>query len=162
MFPVVAAWQCDFVLVPASALPAPSAATAPVDLVAAEWWSDAQPPRDFETHIGAILSERSSWSPDLRTWGTEDGTRIDVWREGRRVDSIRVRVDLREPDPDVLRQIVALAAHCSAAFLRSDGLFVPASDDAITSAIATSAAARFVDDSDAFFRRIRLGGPEDA
>jgi hypothetical protein len=157
----MAAWQCDFVLVPAGALPSPSAATAPVDLVAAEWWVDVQPPRDFEMHIAAILTERPAWSPDLRTWGPETGTRIDVWREGRRVESIRLRVDLRESDPAILRQIVALATHCSAAFLRSDGLFVPANDDALTSAIATSAAARFVDDSEAFFRRIELGGPED-
>jgi len=61
-----------------------------------------------------------------------------------------------------VRHLTAMAAHCDAAFLRHDGLFVPATDDALTSAIGSSAAARFVEDADTFFRRIRLGGPQDA
>jgi hypothetical protein len=158
----VAAWQCDFVLVPAIAPATASAATAPIDLVAADWWAAAQPPADFESHITNFLPERTSWSPDLRTWGAEDGTRIDVWREGRRVDSIRIRVDTREVSAETVRHLTALAAHCDAAFLRHDGLFVPNSAEALTSAIGTSAAARFVEDADTFYRRIRLGGPQDA
>jgi hypothetical protein len=157
----VATWQCDFVLVPASAPTSASAATAPVDLVAADWWATVQPPAEFEAHIASFLSERPGWSPDLRTWGAEDGTRIDVWREGRRVDSIRIRIDTREPQAEVVRHLIALATYCDAAFLRHDGLFVPPSPDALASAIGTSAAARFVEDADNFLRRIRLGGPQD-
>jgi hypothetical protein len=138
-----------------------SAATAPVDLVAADWWAATQPPADFETKISEFLAERTPWSPDLRTWGAEDGNRIDVWREGRRVDSIRIRIDMREPSVDMVRHLTAMAAYCDAAFLRHDGLFVPASDDALASAAMTSAAARFVEDADTFLRRIRLGGPQD-
>jgi hypothetical protein len=154
----VAAWQCDFLLVPASN-------AGPSDFAAgdvyAEWWTAVQPPKGFEAHIAKILPEGRSWSPDLTTWGIEDGTRVDVWREGQRVDSIRVRIDARALDTEVLRDLVALAVYCDAAFLRHDGLFVPATDAAFLSAIGTSAAARFVDDSGAFLRRIALGGPED-
>lgn len=157
----MATWQCDFVLVPASAPTSASAATAPVDLVAADWWAATQPPDDFETHIAAFLPERPSWTPDLRTWGTEDGTRVDVWREGRRVDSIRIRIDTREAREETVQHLTALASHCDAAFLRHDGLFVPASTGALEAAIGSSAAARFVEDAETFLRRIRLGGPQD-
>ncbi len=138
-----------------------SAATAPVDLVAADWWAGIQPPGDFEARIAEFLPERASWTPDLRTWGAEEGTRVDVWREGRRIDSIRIRIDTREPPAEVVRHLTALAAYCDAAFLRHDGLFVPPTADALASAIGTSAAARFVEDAETFLRRIRLGGPQD-
>lgn len=157
----MAAWQCDFALVPASALMDAPSATSPDDLLAIEWWAESEPPADFESRVASFLPEGESWSPDLRTWGVEDGTRIDVWRDANRVDSIRVRIDARQIDLQSLREIVSLALHSNAAFLRYDGLFVPATNEALTSAIDTSAAARFVDDPDAFMRRIALGDARD-
>ena len=158
---IVAVWQCDFALVPASEL-ARARSDAPAgDLLAIDWWAEVQPADGFESRIEAFLSEGESWSPDLRTWGVEDGTRIDVWRDGGRIDSIRVRIDARQIDLQSLREIVALALYIDAAFLRHDGLFVPATNEALTSAVDTSAAARFVDDPDAFIRRIALGDARD-
>lgn len=158
----VAVWQCDFALVPASALTHARSDAPAGDLLAIDWWAESQPPADLESRVGAFLPERESWSPpDLRTWGIEDGTCIDVWREGNRVDSIRVRIDARQIDLQSLREIVGLARYCDAAFLRHDGLFVPATDETLTSAIDTSAAARFVDDPEAFIRRIALGDARD-
>lgn len=157
----MAVWQCDFVLVPVRALTHARSDAPAGDLLAIDWWAESQPPADLESRIGRVLPERESWTPDLRTWGVEDGTRIDVWREGDRIDSIRVRIDARQIDLQSLREIVGLARHSDAAFLRHDGLFVPATNEALTSAIDTSAAARFVDDPDAFIRRIALGDARD-
>ena len=157
----MSAWQCDFVLVPASALSTEPLSQSPDDLLAADWWATCQPPADFESRIPDALAERESWSPDLRTYGVEDGTRIDVWREANRIDSIRVRIDARQIELDSLREIVRLAVYCDAAFLRHDGLFIPADDQALTSAVDTSAAARFVNDPSAFIRRIALGDERD-
>lgn len=136
-------------------------ATLPENLQAVDWWATTQPPEDFEKRIASFLPAGVTWSPDLRTWGAQDGTRIDVWREGPRVDSIRIRVDARELRQDWLHGIVGLAVYCGSVFLRHDGLFVPANDDALTSAVDTSAAARFVTDPGAFFQRIRLGDAKD-
>jgi hypothetical protein len=162
----VAAWQCDFVLVPVTALPRRSADVMVGEVTVADWdidwWAASQPPADFETLIARLLRDEPSWSSDLRTWGTRDGTRVDVWREGGRVECILVRVDVRELEPDALRHLVALAVHCHAAFLRYDGVLVAADETALASAIATSAAARFVADPHAQLRRIALGGFEDA
>jgi hypothetical protein len=157
----MAAWQCDFVLVPAHAASDMPPTTMPENLQAVDWWASSQPPEDFEKRIASFLPAGVTWSPDLRTWGVHDGTRIDVWREAGKVDSIRIRVDAREIEIAALREIVALAVYCDSAFLRHDGLFVPANDDALTAAIDTSAAARFVSDPGAFFRRIRVGDERD-
>ena len=157
----MAVWQCDFILVPTSAL-ARTRSDAPAgDLLSIDWWAEPQPSGDLESRVGTFLPEGESWSPDLRTWGVEDGTRVDVWQDGNRIDSIRVRVDARQIDLQSLREIVSLAVSIDAAFLRHDGLLVPATTEALTTAVDTSAAARFVDDPEAFIRRIALGDARD-
>ena len=56
---------------------------------------------------------------------------------------------------------MALARHADACLVRADGLVVPADAAALGEALATSAAARFVADPEAYRRRVRLGGPAD-
>ncbi len=53
----MAAWQCDFALVPVSALTTAPAATSPEDLLAIDWWAESAPPADFESRVASFLPE---------------------------------------------------------------------------------------------------------
>jgi hypothetical protein len=161
----VAAWQCDFHLVPRRELHEPGR-PAPEAIAAARardtrWWRRVDPPPDLLALAAAAAPPAPSWSDRLRTFGREDGHRIDVWVEGARTVSVLVRFDLRLRDRRFLDAVVALARRADACLVRADGLVVPADAAALGEALATSAAARFVADPEAYRRRVRLGGPAD-
>lgn len=161
----MATWQCDFHLVPRRELheagrPAPEAiaATRARDT---RWWRRCEPPPDLLALAAAAAPAAPTWSERLRTFGREDGHRIDVWAEGARTASVLVRFDLRQPDRRFLDAVVTLARRADACLVRADGLVVPADAAALGAALATSAAARFVADPEAYLRRVRLGGSAD-
>ena len=161
----MAAWQCDFHLVPRRELHEPGRA-APEAIAAARardtrWWRRVDLPPDLLALAAAAAPPAPSWSDRLRTFGREDGHRIDVWAEGARTVSVLVRFDLRLRDRRFLDAVVALARRADACLVRADGLVVPADAAALGEALATSAAARFVADPEAYRRRVRLGGPAD-
>jgi hypothetical protein len=162
----MAAWQCAFLLAPRAELRAgaePLPEWLPADRVRDTlWWRRASPPADLLARAGAAAPAAPPWSTDLTTFGREDGDRIDVWREGNRVTSVLVRVDLRQPNRRFLGAVVDLARAADAVLLRLDGLVVPALRAALEEAATSSAAARFVADPEAYHRRVRLGGPADA
>jgi hypothetical protein len=174
----MATWQCDFLLAPSAELggrtgpvlepivellPGPLSRWLPGQQVRDTlWWRRVRPPADLLARAAAAAPPAPSWSTGLTTFGREDGNRIDVWREGDRVTSVLVRVDLRHPDRHFLGAVVDLARAADAVLLRLDGLVVPALLATLEEAVATSAAARFVADPEAYLRRVRLGGPADA
>jgi len=161
----VAAWQCDFHLVPRRELHEPGR-PAPEAIAAARardtrWWRRVDPPPDLLALASAAAPPAPSWSDRLRTFAREDGHRIDDWADGARAVSVLVRFDLRLRDRRFLDAVVALARRADACLVRADGLVVPADAAALGEALATSAAARFVADPEAYRRRVRLGGPAD-
>ena len=150
----MATWQFDLEMVPQGL------AAIPID----EPWADVEPPPDWEALVANVLPAATSWDPvHLRTWGTDDGHRLDVWVDDGRLRSILVRIDARQRDCDSICSRIAHLAHSLRALFRtSTGLIVEPSLTALADALEGSAAKRFVRDPELFFRRLRLGGYEDA
>ena len=150
----MAAWQFDLEIVPRGL------ATVPIQ----EPWADLEPPPNWEELVAGVLSPGRSWDPvHLRTWGTEDEHRLDVWVEDGRLRSILARIDARQSDCDsICLRIAQLAQALGGTFRTPAGLIVEPSSGSLAEALEGSAAARFVRDPDLFFRRLRLGGHEDA
>ena len=131
------------------------------DLADVEWWTEEQPPGDLGQRVDALLSRARAWSPDLETWGTEDGDRIDVWRDEGRVVELTVRFDMRSPNESFILGIATLAHELGCLLLSQERLLVDPKPDTLAALLRQSPAMRFVEDPLAFLRRIRLGGPED-
>ena len=135
----MAAWQADFFLAPASgALSA-----------------------EYRTRLGAVLPRGSSWSDAIEQWGTEDGHRIDVSHEDDGTVEVFARFDMRAPDPALWERFLQ--------FVQAEGLLMrdgfgrsvaPVLGE-FALALRGSPAFRFVEDPEAFLRRLRLGGVED-
>ena len=138
----MATWQADFELRPA----------------------EAPLPRDFRERLDALLPRSKSWSPDLETWGDETGTRIDVWPAAdRRGGEAMLRMDMRNYDFDWASRAFGVIRALGREFwpVWSDG---PVVDDPgeLALALRGSPAFRFVEDPEAFLRRVHLGGHADA
>jgi hypothetical protein len=138
----MAAWQADFELRP----------------------DEAPLPPDYRTRLDALLPPARSWAPGLEMWGEEDGNRIDVWpAAGANGGEAMLRIDLRAYDPDwgarALDTIRALGRDLWPVW-RDEA---PISDPAeLALVLSGSPAFRFVENPDAFLRRVRIGGHEDA
>jgi hypothetical protein len=138
----MAAWQADFELRP----------------------EDAALPADFRERLDALLPRARSWRPDLEIWGEESGNRIDVWPATDRSGGEAIlRVDMRAYDhawaTRVFGEVLALGRALWPVW--SDGPTIGDPGE-LALALRGSPAFRFVEDPDAFLRRVSLGGHEDA
>ena len=149
----MATWQCDFQIVPSAApVPAPDDA-----------WLHFPPPEDWREKISGMLQPGDSWHQDLVGWGPYDGNRVEGWLETSHLASMRARLDLRDPNLEAfVLQLLALLPVIGASLETHYGTRLPSSLPALTEAIQGSPAFRFVTNPEAFLRRLRLGGPDDA
>jgi hypothetical protein len=133
----MANWQFDLHLVPRAAQPGDR-----------DPWRGRQPAGSWRLDLDALLPRASSWSRQLSIWGTDEGHRIDVWEHERRVESIVVRIDTREPIERLAPFCQGLAelaqAQGDVVFRSPAGLVVEATAAALSEAICGSAAWRFV------------------
>jgi hypothetical protein len=133
----MANWQFDLHLVPRAVQPGDR-----------DPWRGRQPAGSWRHDLDALLPRASSWSRQLSIWGTDEGHRIDVWEHERRVESIVVRIDAREPIERLAPFCQGLAelaqAQGDVVFTSPAGLVVEATAAALSEAICASAAWRFV------------------
>ena len=134
----MAAWQADFTLDPdMRALPA-----------------------GFREHLDRLLPRGRPWSERQEAWGEEDGTRIDVWHDPRGATEVVLRIDLRRLDPAWLEGVLGFARYAGRRVQTGEGRVVSDLGE-FTLVLRGSPAWRFVQDPQAYLRRIRLGGHED-
>ncbi len=135
----MAAWQADFTLEP-----------------------DLTPlPADFCEQLDRLLPRGRAWSAYQESWGAEDSDCIDVWPDPQGTTEVRCRIDVRKLDPAWLERFVAFMRHTHRRLETPDGRGVGSDLGELTLVLRGSPAWRFVEDPEAYVRRIRLGSYED-
>jgi hypothetical protein len=134
----VAVWQATFQLIPTRGFPV-----------------------GYHALLDAIAPRIRSWSRDIEWWGSEDGDRIDLLLQGGFPTEGLVRVDLRDPDPDFIDDVLRFAASAGLRLRDEyDREIEPALEEFMV-ALRASAAARFVEDPIRYMDRLRDEGRED-
>jgi hypothetical protein len=145
----MALWQFDLLLIPRQCLPG-RARSAPRRLAVAEAdsleWTAHRLDSATERLIQDFAKPRASWDPETRSWGVEDGDRLDVSLEDGKVVEITARIDARYPHGTFMQGVVALAVHLDCAFLTKDLDVIPPLLHEVSAALESSAARRFVRD----------------
>lgn len=139
----MAIWQCDYYLVPESAV-AKRSGLIPTEISKQQFrkldlgrkpWC----PADYAKQLDELLPEFPSWASWLRWWGTEEGDRIDVSQHKTGVDSIFIRFDLRKINAVLIRRLADLARDWKCVFCSSESLhLVRATGPSILQSIAES------------------------
>jgi len=150
----MATWQCDFLLLPKpklilifGSIPQELEIDSLLDI---NWWEGYQPPKDYDKVISSFLVQHRSWDNDLKTWGHEDGNRVDVWLSQYGVQEVLFRIDVREIDLGLIEDINDFARFCNGVFLSSSNkLFEPNIKNFLTE-VRTSRACRFVENPSEF------------
>ncbi|MGL1934443.1 MAG: hypothetical protein OCD01_05465 [Fibrobacterales bacterium] len=74
-----------------------------------EAWELNQPKIDFEPMISKMLPKGPSWCSDIKIWGDEKDSDIQVIREGSKIESISIRIDMRRDIKPLLVDVLDLA-----------------------------------------------------
>jgi hypothetical protein len=135
----VATWQADFTIV-----------------LAAPW------PADYAARLDAITARSRELWPATTTWGTDDGNRLDVHVEDGQPASGLLRLDLRCWDQRFVEPVLGLLRDWGCRLTGPSGQPVEPILGDVALAARGSPAFRFVKDPELFFRRLHMGGLEDA
>ena len=154
----MAVWQFDLYFFPADILsrrfkilPAKLPSDVLEDYVD---WPANERAADFSAAISRFLPAAPSWNADLSVWGSDQGDRVDLWRDGNSVVSLKARIDVRNLSIDFVRFIAELARNQKCLLLTTSDDLIAASADDVLAALKESAAARFVRDPKAFLDAI--------
>ena len=107
-------------------------------------WSQNQPSENFIDFITQVLPPTESWSGEIRIWGDQTTSDIQVSYDGTAVESVMVRIDARDDTMHLCSLIVDLARALDCLFfLPSARSIINADITAINNAANGSKAARF-------------------
>jgi hypothetical protein len=143
----MAAWQCGFLLGPSR-----EASTTLLSGTPEGVWSNAD-------QIGAIcdvadifLKRGTSWSPEIRVWGEEDSTCLEMIYESGDIREILLRIDLRGIDSARLAPVLLGLQRANVLLVGEDGRITEPNVPAVFEALKRSPAWAFVQDPEHFFR----------
>jgi hypothetical protein len=88
-------------------------------------------------------------------WGAEDGHRIDLWRDGEAIESIKVRIDARKPATKFIESVCAFAKSMQCRFYGYNAhAEIDSTPAALLAALRESDATKFVRDPRDFLSEI--------
>lgn len=107
---------------------------------------------DLARQISRILPEGVAWSEQMQLWGDDPGNTISffVFGDDDEPCEVRVRLDLREPNLPLLKEILNLAVRNECVILSESGQSLEPTVQSILTDISASDAYRFVRDPKEF------------
>ena len=158
----MAAWQFDFHVLPRDGVASIFGST-PLAITddafdTYRWWSNFQAHSEFEGNIAALLPRMTSWSFEVDRWGSEDGDRIDIVREGEKFSAVMVRVDTRRLSQYFLSGFVELAKKYNLVFRFGSGRVIRPSGGKLLGELRLSSAFRFSEDPKGFLESLEADG----
>lgn len=154
----MAIWQCHFYIRPKQAievqgsLPVAFSGTEQAELESL--WAGNYSLVDLPAALAELLPERRSWSDCTRSWGDEEGDRVDLSGDDGKLEEWRVRFDLRYPNYSFIRATVDLAKRFNGVFISSRNYVIPPSYTKLMDQIRRDASFRFVENPGKFFEEV--------
>ena len=153
----MAVWQFVVDLFPASAATVGGAAAARMSreqLDAIELEFTLAQAKVLLERVGALLPNKASWAPDLRTWGNEKTDDAQISFQGDAIEHAQFRLNVPDLSMSLVQGICSLARDLDCVLATRTGVIVQPSSEAVIRAITQSDAARFVRDPERFLRDI--------
>ena len=108
-------------------------------------WKQYPPIQHLDSLLSKILPKGKSWHPDLKIWGKEKYSDIQVWYQNGILDGITIRFDLRQNISGLLSKAVTLGKELKCDFLLpEERKIIKANESDLKEAICNSDAAKFV------------------
>lgn len=116
------------------------------------YWTQFDTVSRFANDAQNLLGSLDSWSDEASMFGTEDGNKIEIWKEG----DVNCRLDMRNPDLEILEAIIRSARKNRCLVLSHHSHRVLESDiNAILEDIHESSAYRFCKDPEGYLSSLK-------
>ena len=108
-------------------------------------WKQYPPIQHLDSLLTEILPKGKSWHSDLKIWGNQKYSDIQVWYQNGILDDITMRFDLRQNVSGLISKTVTLAIKLNCDFLFPEKRkIIKANISELKEAIRNSDAAKFV------------------
>lgn len=116
-----------------------------------EAWEQFQATEEVTHLLSRILPEGKGWSHNQRVWGNEEASDIQVWYENGIIESITIRLDLRNEISSLMTKVVNLANELNCdLFIPGGGKIIKPNIFELNKAASESNAAKFLKDPEGF------------
>lgn len=156
----MAAWQFSIVLIPKTWAvkngfdPFPFYGEYGYDTEIA--WNENQPQADFIDVLSTLLPSAKSWHKDLLCWGNVKGHDIQVWYEHKKVDDIKIRIDVNQEPSKFIVKLVKIANELECVLFYPELKSISeANEFAVKVALQRSVAAQYVNDPKGFLEGLK-------
>lgn len=118
-------------------------------------WKDYLLKTDLNSILSNILPRSKARHADVTIWGDDEHSDVQVWLDNGKIDSIKIRLDLRENIDNLEENIVNLTKrlHCYF-FLPTEKKIIKPDINLLNDIISNSNAANFVADPEAYIDEI--------
>ena len=117
-------------------------------------WKGYSSDLDVESIVQELLPLGKSWHKDLTVYGDLDTTDIQIWKRDKVVESIGVRLDLRQTSEKFLEQLINISKNLNFWLLFPELMLLEKPDlNILITKIRESNAARFVNNPEKFLRQ---------
>lgn len=151
----MALWQWDVWIVPKKKVAELFDVPKSMDLElfeSTDWWTSVSK-QELETFFDKSLRRYDTpWATDTKSWGSDDGDRIELMAEDATVRDVVIRIDLRDLNLELLSSLVLFARSKDFLFYSLEtGKFIEPSLSDLIDEIGQSRKMKFVQDPKAFF-----------
>lgn len=124
------------------------------DDACARWAGSALPP-GYEYRLLELFGPKGEIGDEWSYFGDEASTRIDLLYEQHALSEVRVRIDVRFAEVDLVERVLAFVRECDSVLMSSSGNLIEPDLDAFWIELQLSPAGRFVDDPGRFLAELR-------
>jgi hypothetical protein len=164
----MATWQFDVHLLPRAEIITRYRAVpiliSKAELDRGDWWKSVSTMECLESDLSRLLPRLDTWSDQIERWGSEDGNRIEVIREGDTICDVWLRFDVRGSSYAYLSCVVQVARRHDCMLRTEDGKVLRPSVSRLLTEIQGSSAFRFVENPALFLKALEAAreGESDA
>lgn len=110
------------------------------------FWSDFERQIELENYLTTIESECSSWSSEIRCWGTTDGSQWSVIYSDKKIEWVTTKIDVRDVLKDFLSKMVTVASKFDLLLLANETYIFEPDEKQLLKYLRDSTAARYLEE----------------
>lgn len=117
-------------------------------------WLGRQQEPNYHQVIGSHFAPATAWHEDLKCWGGEKSTDVQVWTKNGSISGIRIRIDVRNGTEATRVKAVRIAKELGCVFfLPESSMIIQADEHNLAAQMRASRASEFAADPKSFLEK---------
>lgn len=150
----MATWQFDCIFIPRASVPLASRSGGQLLRDSSEELWSGHSVEALTKELEVLGKADPTWTPEIAMWGASDSTCLQLALVGGRIDELRLRIDMRFLEDDLLRSILRLGGKLDLVIVTEVGDIVEPRLEWLMRSAERSRAAEFVKDPEQYLNSL--------